>query len=166
MSFGIRDLFSIFGGAGFLANQLVKEHKEKQMNLTRHDLIQQYIQKYTDPALEEKLRQDILDPAKYDEIWERIESYKAKGGRWYVWKRDHPAWKAVGQERFPFRTKSGLLHPRNDYDDCRLHGNRNKALFMLMHTYGKMTVNEAEWEALRLSVGALQSWLVKHPTEY
>ena len=166
MSFGIGDLLSIFAGAGFLANKAAKEHKEKQQALTRNDLIQRFVQKYTDPVLEEKLRQDILDPAKYDEIWERIESYKARNGGWYSWRRDHPAWQAVSQERLPFRTESGAVHAKNQYEDSVLSDNRNKALFMLMHTYGKMTVNDATLEARWATDGMLQNWIVKHPAEY
>ena len=68
MPFGIGDLLSIFGGAGFVAKKVVEEHKEREAALTRNDLIQKFIQKYTDPALEERLRQDIQNPEKYEEI--------------------------------------------------------------------------------------------------
>lgn len=166
MSFGIGDLFNVFAGTGFLANKAVKEHKEKRQALTRNDLIDKFVQKYTDPALEERLRQDILDPKKYDEIWNRIESYKARKGGWYVWKRENPAWQDVGHNRLSFRTASGELHAPTQYEDDVLQGNRNKALFMLMHTYGKMTVNDATWEARSASDGILRNWLVKHPAEY
>lgn len=166
MPFGIGDLLSIFGGAGFVAKKVVEEHKEREAALTRNDLIQKFIQKYTDPALEERLRQDIQNPEKYEEIWKRIESYKARKGGWYVWKREHPAWQDVGHNRLPFRTASGELHASTQYEDDVLQGNRNKALFMLMHTYGKMTLNDATWEARGASEGMLQNWIVKHPAEY
>lgn len=166
MSFKIGDLLSIFGGAGFLLTQASKEYKEKQRELTRNELICQFVQKYTDPVLEEKLKQDILNPEKYDEIWYRIESYKARDGWWYNWNRHHPAWQSVGRERLRFRTESGLAHPKNQYEDTLLHGNRNKALFMLMHTYGKMTVNEATWKARSASDGMLRNWVARNPSEY
>lgn len=166
MSFGIGDLLSIFAGAGFLVNKAVKEHKEKRQVLTRNDLIDQFVQKYTDPVLEERLRRDILDPKKYDEIWDRIESYKARRGGWYLWKREHPAWQSVGCTRLPFRTEAGDIYAKNQYDNSALSGNRNKALFMLMHTYGKMMVNDATWEARSASDAMLRNWLVKHPAEY
>ena len=166
MPFGIGDLLSILGGAGFLAKKTVEEHKEREAALTKNDLIQKFVQKYTDPALEERLRKDIQNPEKYDEIWERIESYKARKGGWYVWKREHPAWQDVGHNRLPFRTASGELHAPTQYEDDVLQGNRNKALFMLMHTHGKMTVNDATWEARGASEGMLRNWIVKHPAQY
>lgn len=166
MPFGIGDLLSIFGGAAFLAKKAVEEHKEREAALTRNELIQKFVQKYSDLALEERLRQDIRNPEKYNEIWERIESYKARKGGWYVWKSEHPAWQDVGRGRLPFRTASGELHAPTQYEDDILCGNRNKALFMLMHTYGKMTVNDATWEARNASEGMLRNWIVKHPAEY
>ena len=166
MPFGIGDLLSIFGGAGFLAKKTVEEHKEREAVITRNELIQKFVQKYSDPTLEERLRQDIRNPEKYDEIWERIESYKARNGGWYRWNREHPAWQDVGSGRLPFRTASGELHATTQYEDDVLYGNRNKALFMLMHTYGKMTVNDATQEARNASEGMLRNWIVKHPAEY
>ena len=166
MPFGIGDLLSIFGGAGFVAKKAVEEHKERDAALTKNDLIQKFVQKYTDPALEDRLRQDIQNPEKYDEIWDRIEAYKARKGGWYLGKREHPAWQDVGHNRLPFRTASGELHAPTQYEDDVLQGNRNKALFMLMHTYGKMTVNDATWEARGASEGMLRNWIVKHPAQY
>lgn len=166
MPFGIGDLLSIFGGAGFAAKKAVEEHKEREAALTRNDLIQKFVQKYSDPALEERLRQDIQNPEKYNEIWERIESYKARNGGWYRWNRDHAAWQEVGSKRLPFRTDSGELHAHTQYESTELESNRNKALFMLMHTYGKMTVNDATFEARNASEGMLRNWIVKHPAQY
>lgn len=166
MPFGIGDLLSIFGGAGFLAKKAVEERKERETALTRNELIQKFVQKYSDPVLEEKLRQEIQNPEKYNEIWERIESYKARKGGWYRWNREHPAWQEVGQCRLPFRTETGNLHASTQYENDVLEGNRNKALLMLMHTYGKMTVNDATWEARNASEGMLRNWIVKHPAEY
>lgn len=166
MAFGIDDLLYIFAGTGFLFNRAAKEKKEKRQSLTRNDLIQQFVQKYTDPDLEERLRLEILDPGKYEEIWERIESYKSKKGGWYLWKRDHPAWQEVGERRLPFRTEDGLLYPKNQYETSVLSGNRNKALFMLMHTYGKMTVDDATWSARLASNDMLRNWIIKHPANY
>lgn len=166
MPFGIGDLLSIFGGAGVIAKKAVTEHKEREAALTKADLIQKFVQKYSDPALEERLRQDIQNPEKYNEIWERIESYKARKGGWYRWNYEHPAWQAVGLTRLPFRTVSGELHAPTQYEDDVLNGNRNKALFMLMHTYGKMTVNDATLEARNASEGMLRNWIIKHPAEY
>ena len=166
MPFGIGDLFSILAGAGFVANKAAQENKERSNDLTRNDLIRQYVQKYTDPKLEEQLRQDIANPEKYDEIWERIEAYKARNGGWYRWNRENPAWQEVGTKRLQFFTESGDLHVKTQYDDAVLSGNRNKALYMLMHTYGKLTVNDATWEARNASDGMLRNWLVKHPAEY
>lgn len=166
MPFGIGDLLSIFGGAGVVAKKAVTEHKEREAALTKADLIQKFVQKYSDPALEERLRQDIQNPEKYNEIWERIESYKTRKGGWYRWNHEHPAWQDVGQTRLPFRTASGELHASTQYEDAVLEGNRNKALLMLMHTYGKMTVNDATWEARNASEGMLRNWIVKHPAEY
>ena len=165
MPFGVNELFSIFAGAGFLANKSRKERQEKRASLTRNDLIDQYIKKYTDPELEKKLIHDILDPQKYDEIWDRIESYKKRRGGWYVWKRHNPAWQEVGTHRLPFRTMSGQTYTKNQYENNVLQGNRNKALYMLMHTYGKMTVNDATWEARNASTAMLSNWLVKHPAQ-
>ena len=166
MSFGIGDLLSILTGAGFLAKEGAKASRERSDALNRNELICQFIQKYTDRELEEKLRQDILDPAKDDEIWERIESYKVKKGKWYRWNSDHPAWQEVGLERKPFRTESGNIHARTQYEDTMLNDNRKHALFMLMHTYGKMTVQNATQEARMASDGMLRNWIVKRPAEY
>ena len=166
MSFGIGDLLSILTGAGFLAKEGVKASRERSDALNRNELIRQFVQKYTDPELEERLWQDILNPDKYDEIWDRIEMYKARNGGWYQWYSDYPCWQAVGTKRLPFRTKIGELHAKVQYDEAVLDGNRKTALFMLMHTYGKMTVNNATTSARRATDGMLRNWIVKHPAEY
>lgn len=166
MPFGIGDILSFLGGAGFLANKAVGEHRKRTEELTRNEMIQKFVKKYSDPILEERLRQDIQNPDKYNEIWERIESYKAQGGGWYRWNRDHAAWQEVGSNRFPFRTESGNLHAHTQYEDTVLESNRNKALFMLMHTYGKMTIKDATMEARNASEAMLRNWIVKHPAEY
>lgn len=129
--FGVDDLFAILAGGGYALAKGAQSGSDKTRLGMYHGLKDEYLALNTDPALEAHLKKQIEDPACYNAVWERIEAYRRVRG-----------WEPV--ERLPFFDKKGNLHPRNQYDETTLHGNRNRTLGMLMQTYGKLTVFEAE----------------------
>lgn len=162
--FGVGDLLLILLGGGTLATKSFKESEAKIDQRVKEELEQRFIERYTDPELEKKIEQDILNPDKYEEIWDRIERYKKEGGEVCEWDmQKNPAYSywnvLVGKSRRPFRDINGNLVAKTKADTARLEGNRSVACGLLMHTYGKMTMHNAKWVAMRATSDELSAWL-------
>ena len=63
--FGVGDLLLILLGGGTLATKSFKESEAKIDQRVKEELEQRFIERYTDPELEKKIEQDILNPDKY-----------------------------------------------------------------------------------------------------
>ena len=136
-------------------------------------LIGAFRRKYTDPALEAQLREQIKDPSQHDAIWSRIEEYRQTHNRMTVWfpvEIFDPECSSL--EAYKQREKSALpeLHEQLNYgwEDIgkrlplpsgkRIRGdmlyNAWNALKWLMFTYEKFpkTVadNEIKWSNQKL----------------
>lgn len=156
--FGIGDLLIGILGAGYAGKELLTDGVSQNTAEKHAYLTQQFIAQNTDDKLEKRLLIEIEDAASYDDVWKRLEAYKAADG---VYSRSiyyylFPFWKSVGEDRLPFRDKKGRLHPPTNYEDMVISGNRNGALSMLMQTYGKLTVKTARRLASDLTISALQ----------
>ncbi len=161
MPFGIGDLFGILGGGAWLAKEGVKEISEQAENRDRNALIDAYVAEHTDPALEEKLKKDLLDPALHDGIWKALESYKLDHPAWcrehektgwygaYTRKFYEPnfGWQDIGLKRVPLLDAKGSVRGRNAQEEERLAANRSLVLQMLLEMHGKMRHDIALLEA-------------------
>ena len=178
MGFGVGDLFGIFAGGAWLAKENIASIGEQSVDKTRSELIQAYILENTDSALEEKLRKDIEDPDKYDEIWQRIERFK-RDNPTMLWKKLHQKTgticyagfsllnvrtygvEDIGKKRLPFRDSTGSMYGKSYAEEARLRDNREIALSLLIWTYGKETKTSAVQNAERiypLPRGKIRNW--------
>lgn len=149
MGFGLGSLFSIFAGAAWVAKEGIRETCWKTDYANYENKIKLFIESHTDPKLEEELKNRIEDPNNWVEnwtkMWERIEDYKARGGKYYLQDKDnkYSSWRNVGKERLPIRDKNGTFYGKSEYENMLLSDNRNIMLYLLMQTYDKMTVQHA-----------------------
>jgi len=167
MAFGVDDLFSIVAGSAWLTKEGASAIGEQAQDKARDELIRDYILRNTDDALEAKLRKDIEDPDKFDEIWQRIEQFK-RDNPTKLWKKIHKETRTpcyagfslvnvrtfsvndIGQKRLPFRDAKGGLYGRNLTEESQLRDNREIALSLLIWTYGKETRESAQQNAQRV----------------
>ena len=98
---------------------LVKDEAKRTLSDADEQLRLKDIREVQDKEFEEKLSEDINDPSKYDEIWERIEIHKRNRGNF----TREGQWDIVGKARYPL-------------GDTR-------TLRLLMQTYGKLQYFEA-----------------------
>lgn len=153
---GVISLFVIFAGVFWLIKEAMRESGEKRANQKQDQLANDFIKKHTDLAMENALRKRVEDPAYYDAVWERLETYKKDNP---VWCKEHEerghydangryvepvfGWQSVGKERIAFRDVDGSLTPRNLNYSMQLAYNRDHIVGMLMQTYGKMSLVNA-----------------------
>lgn len=167
MGFGVGSLFSVLLGGAWLVKETVGEIKEHSGDEVRRRLISSYIDENTDLELEDRLRKDIENPDKYDEIWARIEGYK-RDNPTILWSKIHKTTGTkcyagfsllncrsfdiadIGERRIPFRDAKGSLYGRNQMEERQLHDNREIALSLLIWTYGKETRDSARNNAERI----------------
>lgn len=160
--FGVGDLLLILLGGGTLATKSFKESEAKMDQHVKEELEQRFIERYTDPELEKKIEQDILNPDKYEEIWDRIERYKKENGAIYLEDAKNPysPWNQYACiKRVPFRDSNGSIKGKNRTESDLLEHYRSAAVVMLMHTHGKMSTHNAQKVAMRATVNELSSWL-------
>ena len=156
MGFGVGDLFSILAGGAWLAKDAVCESLERDRNNRQYRLCKTYVDKHTDPELEKKLKKDIEDPKKYNQIWERIEKYQRDNPLcpWnrcyedapresYVWFFADFKQSDIGKKRLPVRNEKGSLYGRNSAEGDWLFRNQEFTLSLLMWTYGKESSRNA-----------------------
>lgn len=147
--FGVDDLFFLIAGGAYATKKCFDQIGENGRNIAIKNAINKYVEEHTDSELEEKLKNDIENPAKYNEIYERIEAYKQNDGKYYLIFKDDWEWNSVGKLRLPVRDKHGSLYGRTKKESSILYENRYAILYMLMLTYDKMTKPVAEWAAIQ-----------------
>jgi hypothetical protein len=146
------ELFWSIFGAGYMAKESVKKTCKSVDDNKRKKMFKDYIVQHTDVELEKKLRAEIRIPSNYDKIWERIEEHKQRGGALST----ECGWKFVGTKRLRYFDEKGRT-PK----DTRLETNRMETLRLLMNTYGKRSVTEADVIASKL-IGSKSSPYIEY----
>lgn len=160
--FGVGDLFMILLGGGALASKSIKSKEAQFDSCVKQELEEHFVKRYTDSELEERVTLDVLDPEKYDDIWNRIEKYKNENGIVYLEDSKNPysPWNQYACiKRVPFRDSRGSLQGKNRAESDLLEHYRSAAIAMLMHTYGKMSTHNAQQVAMHATTNELSSWL-------
>lgn len=133
--------------------KLPRKHVRWNSGYTIWGFKQLWKRDHVDIELQKKLEKDICDRSKYDEIWERIESFKTENGDFYKFVSGLQAftyyhidfkspynsislWDKVGIERFPFET----------YKDSRYS---TAVLDLLLATYGVFRDHEERYPQIR-----------------
>lgn len=161
MAFGIGDLFGIFGGGAWLAKESVREICEQADNRTNKELIDAFVAEHTSLELEQRLKDELLDPDSHENVWKRLEVYKRENpmlckkhekSRWrgqYTQQFYQPnfGWQDIGQRRIPLLDKKDAVRGKNIQEESQLAANRNLVLHMLMEVHGKMRHDIAPLEA-------------------
>lgn len=129
---------------------------------------EKFREKYTDIPLEKSYRDAIRDPANYEALWERIEQYKAEGGKMALFYENTPEtwWKNVGGKRLKIFTDDGKLRSDDGYENLRMRDNRDIVANLLMNTHGKYTYKLTSSEVFRWWPRPDWSWIDVHPAAY
>ena len=146
MGFSVGDLFGILAGGAFVAREACIEIGEKAEGEERAKQIKVFIAEHTDAELEQRLTADVENPSMYEEVWKRLEEFKRDNPvfcKQHTSQYDRFGWANVGKERLNFRSEKGSLIGSSQNEELILKSNRNVAVYLLMQTYGKMTVNAA-----------------------
>lgn len=146
----LTEFFIMLAGGAHGAKKYIGESRAIRDNLREEAAIQQYLQEHTDPALEAEWTEKVMDPACYDEIWERLEDYKRSGGRYSIWSPDVTTrrfWSEIGTHRPILFDRFGrpLNGPGTVIENGVVYGtwNPHQVLRLVMHTFGKQTQIEA-----------------------
>lgn len=141
------DLFTMLAGGTYVAKKCFDEINENGKCIDAKLAMDKFIKEHTDFELEKKLKQDIENPNKFNEIYERLEEYKNNNGRYYLGFQYIWDFRLSNNTRLRLTDRDGGLYGRTKKEADELYENRWVVLEMLMHTYEKMTYNQASWIA-------------------
>ncbi len=154
MASGVDDLLWILGGTAVQAVSGTKRMIADSKQNGKIEFIKQYIKENTDEQLEAQIENDIWDPAKYDEIWERIERYHRDNpvNGWRKLYKDtsrvvtvnipnpfgfHFSIDDIGQRRLPFLSEAKTKSARKGEMEAFLYDCQEVAIALTMWIYGK-----------------------------
>ena len=146
-------LFGLLAGGAMIAKDSIDAARENVRSMEIAEARKEYVKAHTDSELEERLMHDVENPEKYEDLWERIESFKRDNPVFcskHASRYERFGWNNVGHERLMFRSAKGGLYGKTQYESMLLDGNRNIAVYLLMQTYGKMKKSHAQAEAERI----------------
>ena len=150
-------IFATLGFGKYAYDEIRDGFKAVNISVFREE----FFKKYTDIPLEASYRVASRDPANYDALWERIEQYKAEGGKMALFYENTPDtwWKNVGEKRLKIFTDDG-------YENLRMMDNREIMVNLLMNTHGKYESDIAKRDVHMWWPRPNWSWLDVHPAAY
>lgn len=172
---GVLDFYTMLAGGAWVTKEVVKEIGNQGTMQAQDALVKKYVEEHTDLELEHQLTKMIEDPACYETVWERLETFKREHPVWcsqheekgYYSKCDGTyikpsfGWQDIGEERLEFFENYGTwqypyysVHGRTQNRTGRLSLNRAIALDMMMQTFGKRPLFEAEHDAREKYINA------------
>lgn len=172
---GVLDFYTMLAGGVWVTKEVVKEIGNQGTMQAQDALVKKYVEEHTDLELEHQLTKMIEDPACYETVWERLETFKREHPVWcsqheekgYYSKWDGTyikpsfGWQDIGKERLEFFENYGTwqypyysIYGRTHSETQRLQANRNCARRMLMQMHGKTTLFCANWEAREKYINA------------
>lgn len=172
---GVLDFYTMLAGGAWVTKEVVKEIGNQGAMQAQDALVKKYVEEHTDLELERQLTKMIEDPACYETVWERLETFKREHPVWcsqreekgYYSKWDGTyikpsfGWQDIGKERLEFFENLGSynypyysLNGKTQETSRRLHYHRLVAIDMLMQTFGKRPLFEAEHDAREKYINA------------
>lgn len=157
-------IFATLGFGKYAYDEIRDGFKAVNISVFREE----FFKKYTDIPLEVSYRVASRDPANYDALWERIEQYKAEGGKMALFYENTPDtwWKNVGEKRLKIFTDDGKLRSDDGYENLRMMDNREIMVNLLMNTHGKYESDIAKRDVHMWWPRPNWSWLDVHPAAY
>ena len=101
-----------------IAKDSIDAARENVRSMEIAEARKEYVKAHTDSELEERLMHDVENPEKYEELWERIESFKRDNPVFcskHASRYERFGWNNVGHERLkPFFRLSGYTGDKGD----------------------------------------------------
>lgn len=148
------DFFMTLAGGGYATKKVIQGLNAQKKNIVSAKSIEQFVIENTDEELEAYWSERVGDPKYYDEIWKRLEAYKAAGGKYSI-RSTTPAvtqnWGLVGVRQPELFDKYGRpLDPPQKFIErvgqptqIIWPMNTSILLRMVMQSYDKLTVRDA-----------------------